>query len=57
MHIVQSTAPVTRSEDLARELSRLTGPCVGCRECRGLCAALIEALVLPDIILSRDPAA
>jgi hypothetical protein len=44
-------APKTRA--LADDIARLQGPCVGCEGCEGLCMALIEAMVLPDLILSR----
>jgi len=43
-------APATTR--LAQDLSRVQGTCVGCEDCRGLCAALIEALMVPDLILS-----
>ncbi len=45
-----------RTARLARELARLQTPCIGCSECRGLCHALIEALVLPEVILGRGEA-
>lgn len=47
----KSTAPKVQA--LASEVSGLQGPCVGCTNCVGLCEALIDALVLPDLILSR----
>ena len=37
---------------LARELGE-TGCCIGCNDCRGLCAALIEALAVPEAVLRR----
>lgn len=42
-----------RTTATATEIAQLHGPCVGCFDCRGLCAELIEALTLPDIILAR----
>ncbi|WP_223426759.1 hypothetical protein [Tateyamaria pelophila] len=42
-----------RVQALAKEINTLTGPCVGCTECDGLCHALIEALVVPGIVLQR----
>ncbi|SMY06913.1 hypothetical protein [Flavimaricola marinus] len=42
-----------RTTAAAKDIAQLQGPCVGCSDCRGLCAALIEALTLPDIILSK----
>lgn len=43
-------APATAK--LSQDLSRVEGTCVGCEDCRGLCAALIEAIMVPDMILS-----
>ncbi len=53
MNISRKKSGTGRSDALASELSTLQGPCVGCRECTGLCNALIDALVLPDLILSK----
>ena len=44
-------APKTR--ELSADVARLN-LCVGCKNCKGLCGALLEALTLPDIVLSRD---
>lgn len=44
-------APQTRA--LGRRLGALPGPCVGCRDCQGLCRALIEALTVPETVLRR----
>lgn len=44
-------APRTRA--LASDLAVLQGPCVGCTDCEGLCRELIEALVLPDVVLGK----
>lgn len=30
-----------------------TGACIGCKGCTGLCQALIEALVVPEMVLGR----
>ena len=53
MTIDRTKASTPRSLALARELADLHGPCVGCSECLGLCTALIDALVIPDLILSK----
>lgn len=53
MIINRDTGSARNTAQLAQELAGLHGPCVGCKDCQGLCAALIEALVLPDVILSR----
>lgn len=53
MQIQRSKAETPIVNALADELARLQGPCVGCSDCVGLCEELIEALVLPDVILTR----
>ncbi len=52
MNVTRSRGETTRCDALAGRIAVLNVPCVGCRDCRGLCAELIEALVLPDVILS-----
>ncbi|WP_425074543.1 hypothetical protein [Sagittula sp. S175] len=44
-------APRTRA--VGEELVSIQGPCIGCKGCTGLCAALIEALSVPDVVLGR----
>lgn len=41
---------------VAKELTTIQGPCIGCEGCTGLCAALIDALTVPDAILSKSKA-
>ena len=53
MHISRNKAAAPKVQALATEVSGLQGPCVGCTNCVGLCDALIDALVLPELILSR----
>ena len=38
---------------LAQDVASLSGPCIGCTKCAGLCQALIEVMTLPDTILTR----
>ena len=38
---------------LAADLGAIQSPCIGCAGCAGPCAALIEALTVPGIILSK----
>lgn len=47
-------APRVRA--LAREIDTCSGPCIGCSECDGLCEALIEALVVPQVVLKNRSA-
>lgn len=53
MNISRSKAETPRLNSLSAEISQLHGPCVGCSDCVGLCMALIDALVVPDVILSK----
>ncbi len=47
-HRMAGHAP--RVAAMAEDLGRI-GACIGCEDCRGLCAALIEALSLPGAVL------
>jgi len=38
---------------LNHRIGTLQGPCVGCKDCKGLCTALIDALLIPEYILSK----
>ena len=53
MQIDRGKSDTRNAEALAAEIYGLQGPCVGCTDCVGLCEALIETLVLPDVVLSR----
>ena len=53
MKIDRKAGWAPRTATVAREMGELQGPCVGCRDCRGLCPALIEAMTLPEIVLGR----
>jgi hypothetical protein len=33
------------------------GNCIGCRDCKGLCQALLELAFLPETVLKSAPAA
>lgn len=53
MQIDRTKAETPNLKALAGQVSALQGPCVGCSDCVGLCAALIDTLVLPDVILTK----
>ncbi|MEX0282598.1 MAG: hypothetical protein AB3N13_15555 [Arenibacterium sp.] len=53
MNIVRSKPSSSHTVALGAAMSELNGPCVGCSDCNGLCAELIDALSVPDIILSK----
>ncbi|MGV6849753.1 MAG: hypothetical protein ACWA5A_15370 [Marinibacterium sp.] len=54
MKIERGKPKTDLTEDLSRRLLTLYGPCIQCDECHGLCPALIDALLLPEIIVRRD---
>lgn len=54
MDIERRQAETPRLDALSADLAALQGPCVGCTECKGLCAELIDAMVLPNIVLGRS---
>lgn len=54
MKIDRLVAFAPRTQSLASDLAMLQGPCVGCDGCMGMCRELIDALVLPDVILKKD---
>lgn len=43
-----------RTMDIVQKTVTINGPCIGCSGCQGLCQALIEAMTLPEIILTRS---
>ena len=45
------TAHAPRTTALARKIAALQSGCVGCKNCRGLCAELVELLSLPEAVL------
>lgn len=42
-------APLTR--DVAARVAGLGTPCIGCEDCTGVCRTLLDAIVLPDVVL------
>lgn len=53
MHHHRTMGQAPRTEALSRDVATLPGPCIGCVGCQGVCEALFEVMVLPDVIL-RD---
>ena len=53
MEINRKHGYAPRTSAAAAQVAAMAEPCVGCTDCQGLCQALIEAVVLPDILLSR----
>jgi hypothetical protein len=53
MKIIRNRPQTPNVNELSMDLAQLNNPCVGCCDCVGLCDALIDALVLPDLVLSK----
>lgn len=51
MNRIREVGHAPRVRALAREIDTCSGPCIGCNGCDGLCEALIEALVVPHVVL------
>ncbi|MEC7765306.1 MAG: hypothetical protein VX874_25610 [Pseudomonadota bacterium] len=51
MQIDRRTAHAPRTRDVAVQVSGLKSGCVGCTDCKGLCHELIEAMLVPDLVL------
>lgn len=54
MKIERSKPSSRNTEVLHQRLNQLYGPCIHCQECHGMCPSLIEALVLPDLIVKKE---
>ncbi len=57
MKIDREIAFAPRTRALGRDVAALNEPCIGCDDCQGICAALIEAMTLPDAVLRKGRAA
>jgi hypothetical protein len=53
MQSIQHIGFAPRTKALARDVMQL-GPCVGCKECKGMCKELLELMSLPDVILKKS---
>jgi len=51
MQIDRDIAHAPRSRALGHRIASLRGGCIGCKDCTELCAALMEALTLPETVL------
>ena len=52
MTITRTVGHAPRTAQVALRIGMIRD-CIGCEDCRGLCAALIEALAVPDAVLHR----
>mgnify|MGYP000435948052 CR=1 FL=1 len=54
MKISRNKVETPNINNLSSQIVSLQGPCVGCTDCTGMCQALIDALTVPDLILSKS---
>jgi formate hydrogenlyase subunit 6/NADH:ubiquinone oxidoreductase subunit I len=54
MMVSRHEAARSRATENLRSTLAFAGPCIGCTDCRGVCAALIEAFALPDAVLAKS---
>ncbi|MGH1368421.1 MAG: hypothetical protein ACRBCL_07365 [Maritimibacter sp.] len=45
-----------QTETLARDVTALKAGCVGCSDCKGLCQELIDAMLVPGLVLKGKDA-
>lgn len=43
-----------RSQAFGETFYNTDGTCIGCKDCTGLCKALIDVLVVPETVLGRN---
>ena len=51
MQIDRRPAHAPRTRDMAVQIAGLKSGCIGCSDCKGLCHELIEAMLVPDLVL------
>ncbi|MDF3416258.1 hypothetical protein HKX54_17435 [Sulfitobacter sp. M57] len=51
MHAQQAIGYAPRTRALARDLEAQHMVCVGCDDCRGICQALLDSILIPNLIL------
>jgi hypothetical protein len=51
MQVDRQTGHAPRTREVASQVMGLKQGCVGCTDCRGLCHELIEAMLVPDLVL------
>lgn len=53
MQVTQSAAANAHTGTLALKLMATGSRCIGCADCTGLCRELVEAMMLPDMLLAH----
>lgn len=51
MQIDRTAGKSPRTQEIIVQVSGLRANCVGCADCKGLCHELIEAMLVPELVL------
>lgn len=51
MQVQREVGHAPQTVAIAKEVYAMNGHCVGCTDCTGLCADLLDLMVFPDIVL------
>ena len=49
-------AHAPRTTKLAQKVARMNSTCIGCTSCGGICQAMLEMMMLPDVVLNASGA-
>jgi NAD-dependent dihydropyrimidine dehydrogenase PreA subunit len=56
MRADRKIAHAPRTAQIAQAVARMPSTCIGCTGCVGLCQAMLEVMMLPDVVLhAREP--
>lgn len=39
---------------IAQQIEAISGPCIGCKDCQGLCVELIDAVLVPGLVIRKN---
>lgn len=53
MKVERTASNDVHTSSVMTQIAQLHGPCMGCTECTGICAALLDALTVPDLVLTQ----
>lgn len=50
MQIERVAGFAPRAQALAGDVAQLNGPCIGCKNCQGICHVLLELMQIPELV-------
>lgn len=56
MFIDRKIAHAPKTNAFAQEVAASQAQCIGCTDCKGMCTALIDAMMIPEIITQKATA-